>query len=106
MTTRIAIIRRTQDGVTVAFYHDTGGKSISKAAFTPAVAGLDQTQITALQNGSMVETVRSFPFSGMALAEFQPLLEQYWADYQTVILKENNLNFDIVGRAWDGSKWA
>lgn len=106
MVARIAIIGRTQDGVSVAFYHDTSGKSISKVAFNPAVAGLDQAQIGSLQNGSMVETLRSFSFPGMTLAQFQPLLEQYWADYQTVILKENNLNFDVVGRTWDGSKWA
>lgn len=106
MTIRIAIVSRTKDAITAAFYYDVKVKAVPKPAFAPSVPNLDQATIDALKAGTIIESVREISFSGWPLDQIQAYLQKEWAIGQDKALADSAAAVDGVGALWNGSAWA
>lgn len=106
MTARIAIVSRTKDAITAAFFYDVKSKAVPKPGFAPAAPNLDQATINALAAGTVIEVVREISFSGWPLDQIQAYLQKEWAIGQDKALADSAATADGVGLLWDGSAWA
>lgn len=106
MTTRIAIIARSQDQVTASFYYDVPTKRVTKPGFVSAFAALPAPDVLLLQSGALIEQVRTINYSGWTIANARADLQAKWADGQAAMLADNDRSFDAVGHTWDGTTWA
>lgn len=106
MTIRIAIISRTKDAITAAFYYDVKSKAVAKPGLVPAASNLDAATISALASGNVIEAVREISFSGWPLDQIQAYLQKEWAIGQDQALADSAKAADGVGALWDGSAWA
>lgn len=106
MTIRIAIVSRTKDAITAAFYYDVKSKASPKPGFVPAAPNLDQATTDDLKAGAVIEAVREISFSGWPLDQIQAELQKEWAVGQDQALADSAAAADGVGALWDGSAWA
>lgn len=106
MATRIAIIGRTRDAVTAAFYYDAAVKRVPRPGFAPAYRGLEAASVTACTSGAMIETVQTVNFSGWNREDLEIEFQNIWARGQADVLADSAATFDTVGRVWNGSVWA
>jgi hypothetical protein len=91
----------------VVFWADVSAARQSfyaNTAATSAWAGATATDIQALQNGSVVETVQPHQMpSGTTLAQIEAYLQGQWQNYQTKITNYNP--WIHYGSTWDGTTW-
>lgn len=106
MTTRIAIIARSQDQVTAAFYYDVPTKRVVKMGFVSAFATLAPADLALLQSGALIEQVRVINYSGWSIAQARADLQLQWATGLAEAVADNDRTFDAVGRTWDGLVWS
>lgn len=106
MTTRIAIISRSQDQVTAAFYYDVPVKRVAKPGMVSAFAPLQAADLALLQSGALIEVVKTINYSGWTIANARGDLQLKWADWQAGATADNDRSFDAVGHSWDGSIWS
>lgn len=106
MATRIAIISRTRDQVTAAFYYDVKTKAVPKPGFVSAAFSLDPSVSSALSAGAVIECVRDFSFSGWPLDQIQAHLQKEWEIGQEKALADSAADAEGVGMFFDGNAWA
>lgn len=106
MTTRIAIIARSQGQVTAAFYYDVAVKRVAKPGLVPAFAALAPADIALLQSGALIEVVRPLNYSGWTLPQARADLQLQWVSGQSEATGDNDRTFDAVGHTWDGAIWS
>ncbi len=71
---------------------------------TSAVRGIAAGDLTAIQNGSVVESRRILQVDkGTTIAQLQTTLELEWTQYQSFVSTFNPWN--RYGTFWDGTSW-
>lgn len=76
----------------------------ANAAFQSAVKTISAPDLTALQNGSVVERISVLSVEkGTSIPQLQATLQSIWADFQTEITGYNPWN--RYGTFWDGATW-
>jgi len=84
-----------------AFYANASATSAVSKGPNAATAG----ELTAIQNGSILEVVETINVIGMNLAQIEAALVARFTQAQTFLNGQGSNSWDHYGTFWDGATW-
>src|SRR3990167_2287021 len=106
MATRIIQLGRSGDHISFALWASVPSGQEPRyrsRSSRSAYLGISATDLSALQNGIVAETVGQMSIVGLSQAQIDAALQSLWQQYQTRIT--DGAEWAEYGRLWDGTTW-